>query len=108
MWSTRNEGKVDFYLIGGIGGYYLKGQLTEPGLFVGTYCDPWWWWCYDYIVEGDVIVDSVSTTKFGANAGVGVSFELANKSLIYIETRYHYINTKESTVYLPIKIGYRW
>ena len=42
------------------------------------------------------------------NSGVGVTFELPSSSQIYIEAKYHWINTKETTQYLPIVIGYRW
>lgn len=108
MWSAPSKGKVGFFLAAGVGGYRVEGRLTEPGVYGGWVCDPWLWWCYPGIGVGDVIVASESTTKFGYNAGVGVTFELPSSSQLYIEAKYHWINTKETTQYLPIVIGYRW
>jgi len=108
VWSPDTDGKVGFQLSGGIGGYHLDADLTELGLFVGPVCSPWFWWCAPGIGVGDVIVGSVSTTKFGWNGGIGITFELESDSVIYLEAKYHSVGTKVSTEYIPIVIGYRW
>ena len=99
---------VGFTLSGGTGLYEVRGQLTEPGLFVGPICDPWFWWCVPGVVPGDIITDEDSTTKLGFNAAVGISIERPSGSQVYVEVQYHRIETKEPTELLPVVVGYRW
>ena len=57
---------------------------------------------------GSVITDSVSSTEFGYNLGAAITFELENDWLIYLEAKYHWVDTKVSAKFMPISIGYRW
>jgi hypothetical protein len=107
-WTAPTQGKVGFFLSGGGGAYRVRGVLTDPAAYEGWICDPWSWWCYPGIIVGDQIVAERTTTKAGYNAGIGISFELASSSEIYLEAKYHSVNTKERTNYIPIVIGYRW
>ena len=36
------------------------------------------------------------------------SFELSNGSVIYLEAKYHWIDTQMTAEFMPISIGYRW
>jgi len=107
-WSPRTKGSVGFYVNGGIGAYYLKGRLTEPGVICGPICPPYSWWCYPGCVPGDITTDSISTTKIGYNLGIGVTFPVGRSSMIYVEAKYHTVQTDVSTDYFPILVGYRW
>ncbi len=107
-WSPRLKGSVGFYVNGGIGAYYVKGRLTEPGVVCGPVCPPYSWWCYPGCFPGDLTTDSRSTTKIGYNIGIGVTFPVGQSSMIYVEAKYHTIETEVSTNYLPILVGYRW
>jgi len=108
VWSPRLGDSAGFYAAGGIGAYRLEGALSEPGVFSGIACEPSLWWCDPGMAPGDAIPASESTTEFGINLGVGVTFEVGLSSEVYLELRYHRIDTPEATELLPFIIGYRW
>ena len=110
IWGPDLSGKVSFYLAGGIGTYYLDGQVTTRGLvYYPPICDPWYWWCYPGGVgPGNIVAGSESSWEFGVNAGIGLNIELASGSQVYFEFKYHYIDAKQATAYIPIQVGYRW
>jgi hypothetical protein len=109
IWAAKTSGKVGFNLQAGVGGYYVKGRLTEPGRICGPICDPFYpWWCWWDCVPGNVVTDSVSSTNFGYNFGAAITFELNNDSVIYLEAKYHWVDTREATKFMPIVVGYRW
>jgi opacity protein-like surface antigen len=116
IWSLNVNGRysipfssnVHGYLTAGIGGYHRKVQMTQTALFSGVICDPWWGYCYQDIVQGDRIVADRSTTRFGWNGGVGVEFFLHGGGSIFIDARYHQMETEKSTVFIPIQIGLRY
>jgi opacity protein-like surface antigen len=96
------------YLTAGIGEYYRQIRLTETVLVAGTYCDPWWGFCYQGVVPGQAIVADESTTRFAWNVGVGVEFPMGNGAAWFIDARYHELQTKQSTAFIPIQIGLRF
>jgi opacity protein-like surface antigen len=111
IWGPDNSGPVSFYLTGGVGVYYLKGQIGAPGVFTGIICDPWYpFWCYPGAVPGTVIKGEESTTEWGYNAGLGLTIEVGQSgSQIYFEAIYHSAQTNEVTSdYIPLVVGYRW
>ena len=112
QWSPmKGSGSTGFYLVAGVGAYYLDGQLTENGLvYYPPVCDPWWWWCYPGgVAPGTYVKASQTEWDFGWNAGLGVTIEVGTASQIYIEAKYHSVDTSnQSTDYIPITIGYRW
>lgn len=113
QWSPmKKEGGAGFYITAGVGGYYLDGRLTDTGLvYYPPYCDPWYWWCVPGgYGQGDYIVASEASTKFGYNGGVGLTFEVGSGGQLVIEARYHTIDTYQgtSTDFVPLTIGYRW
>ena len=96
-------------MVGGIGGYYLDGRLTSTGL---VYYPPGcgYWWCWPGSVgPGTLIRGSESTTEFGYNLGLGLTFEMGSGSQLYLEAKYHRIETDPvATEYVPLVVGYRW
>jgi hypothetical protein len=109
VWGPKLSGKIGFNLQAGIGGYYVRGRLKEPGYVCGPICDPFNpWWCWWGCTPGNVITDSTSSTNFGYYIGAAITFELDNDSIIYLEAKYHTVETDFQTSYLPISIGYRW
>ena len=107
-WIFQKEGQAGFQFSVAAGLYDVTGELTEPGLFLGPVCDPWFWWCYPGIVPGDVIVARESTTQFGFNIGLGVTFDVGIDKQIFLEARFHRINTQSATEFIPITVGFRW
>lgn len=109
LWSRSIGGGVAFNLNAGGGAYRLDAKLTEPGLFIGPVCDPWLWYCFPGIIEGDVVVDSIDTTRFGYYLGAGFSFALGDSGLeLLLEARYNRIETSTATEYIPFNIGLRF
>jgi len=104
MWSPERKGAVGWYLVGGVGLYYLQADLSENG--VGVYCDPWWYWCY--AVEGEYVIESQSEWEWGLNLGAGMTFKAGSRTEIYLEAVYHWIDTQESAQFVPISVGVRW
>ena len=92
------------YVIAGVGAYYTQVQLTEYGY--GYVCNPWWGYCY--YGNGNAVVASTSTTRFGWNGGVGMAFRLQGPTL-FIEARYTRIETSPQPLeFVPITIGLRF
>jgi hypothetical protein len=108
IWSPDTQGSVSFYIAGGIGAYYLDGQLNTTGLiYYPPVCG--WYWCYPgWVGSGDIVVGSESTWEFGYNGAIGINFELSSGSQIYVEAKYHYVDTSTALTYVPVQVGYRW
>jgi hypothetical protein len=116
---TQPDSAVRGYVVLGPGAYYRKVEITE---YVGTgvICDPYWYVCGAYPIEG--VVGSRGGWDFGFNVGGGVGFGLGEDSEFYIETRYHYVAGPEFTPpagvpgtggsssgnYLPLTFGFRF
>jgi hypothetical protein len=107
-WSPKLDGGFGIYVNGGIGGYRTEARLTEPGYVCGPICPPWSIWCYPGCVPGTIITDSVSSTDFGYNLSLAITFEVGQGSMIYLEAKYTSIDTPETTELFPINVGYRW
>ena len=111
IWGPDLGGSVGFYLTGGVGMDFIEGKITDNQLvYYPPICDPWYWWCYPGGVgPGTVIVGKEETTEFAWNAGIGLDFEVGSGSQVYVEARYHSAETeRESTVFTPLVIGFRW
>lgn len=108
-YTFELSSSVDIGVSAGVGGYNVEARLTEPGRVCGPICDPWYWWlCVPGCVPGTIVTDSESTTKFGYNLGVEIAFDVGVTTQIYVQARYHVINTKVETELLPIAIGVRF
>ena len=99
---------VGGYVGAGIGGYRRYVQLTEEVLVGGIWCDPWWGYCYEGVAPGDLIVADDKLTKFGYNGALGVTFNMPSGSQMFIEARYHHMDSKTPTEYVPFIFGFRW
>jgi opacity protein-like surface antigen len=95
------------YLTAGVGVDRRRVELTQTALFNGVVCDPWWGFCGVGVVAGDRLVASDTTTRFAWNAGLGVEFDLPGYS-VFVEAKYHRIDTDRPTEYVPIQVGLRF
>ena len=109
VWGTRGDRKAGFYVAAGVGMYYYKTQLETLGIIsYPPVCG--WYWC----VPGGAGVGTVATTadsdwEWGWNVGVGMTFAVGSSgSQIFLEAKYHEIDTDRPAEILPISIGYRW
>jgi opacity protein-like surface antigen len=98
VWTFGAPSVSNFYLIGGIGAYKLRGQDSRtPGNISG----------------GTATTVTENATKFGWNAGAGFRFRLTGYSM-FIEGRYHDIShghdvdgtgSSKPLHFIPVAIG---
>ncbi|MGH7627234.1 MAG: outer membrane protein [Gemmatimonadaceae bacterium] len=106
IYTFAPANPTKFYLIGGLGLYNFRNQLTSPApaltgsgaLVVGQ-------------GSGATETFSASSTKFGVNAGAGVRFQFTTFSM-FVESRFHNIFGVHGTTrssgniqMIPITIG---
>lgn len=103
------------YFIGGGGWYHRKASLsTHIATGSSITCSPTWeWWgfqCASGAVISDQTLASSTSDVLGMNAGVGVTFKVAEpRYRVYLEARYHYAPTKNvKTELIPITFGIRF
>lgn len=107
LWEPETSGTVGFYLTAGVGMYYLYADLGNYDYYNTIYCD-FWGWCYPVTVTGEYEIRDESTWEWGANAGVGITFELQSGAHFYVETSYQWIDTENAATFVPVNIGWRW
>ncbi|MDP3910416.1 MAG: hypothetical protein Q8Q14_08480, partial [Gemmatimonadales bacterium] len=61
--------------------------------------------CFPY---DEVIEDNDRLTKLGYNASLAITFPLQSGGEIYVEGRFHRMDSSPATEYVPVVIGYRW
>jgi hypothetical protein len=109
---------VGFYVIAGPGIYRRSATITEftGQVAVGTYCDPWLYFCYPTAAPAEDVIGSRHSTDFGLNGGIGMYFVLSPPLRLYLEARYHYIwgptfhnmtgkSFDANGKYLPVTLG---
>jgi len=112
LWSATVNGEARFplgrgvyaYAVAGIGAYYA--QLNIQGFANGYSCYPWWYYCY----YGNGYVTAYNdVTKFGWNAGGGVSWLLRNGMTLFVEGRYNDMQTSPQALeYVLVNFGVRF
>jgi hypothetical protein len=108
IWEFGRRGGIGWYVGAGVGGYRRYVALTQQALVSGIICDPWWGVCYPATSVGDVITADDKLTKIGYNAALGLTFPKKSGGEVFLEARFHRMESEEPTEYLPIQIGYRW
>jgi opacity protein-like surface antigen len=110
-WGTANAEYqfpivpgINGYVVGGAGAYYTQISLTEFGY--GYVCNPWWGYCY--FGSGSAVVAQHDVTKFGWNAGLGVSFRLRGGTVLFVESRYNAVQMPQTFEFVPINIGVKF
>lgn len=127
-----NQG-LGAYVTGGVGFYHKITTFTQPA--VGTYCDPFYGYCYDY--QANQPIDSYTSNAPGVDVGMGFTYKFSHFSneRLYGEVRYVYMFNQyrpgidatvdtptlanfavlndypansERTSYIPVKFGIRF
>ena len=117
--KSSSSSPVKAYAIGGTGMYFRSVSLTTPDVGFTTYCDPYWYVCYPAAVEIDRVVGDRGEWDPGINVGGGVTFNLGDQALFYVETRWHYmwgpevtnlegVTQKANGQYFPVTFGFRF
>ncbi|MEO6910847.1 MAG: hypothetical protein ABI158_07975 [Edaphobacter sp.] len=137
VWSLSINPIVNYYTsdtwgayaIGGIGFYHKIATFTLPG--TGTYCDPYYGYCYQY--QANVPIDSYTSNAPGFSGGLGFTRKLSRfgSAKLYAEARYVWVDNQPRpysatgtsqnpnyfnvypanslrTSYIPVTFGFRW
>lgn len=121
-YLTRKESKVHVYVVGGGGLYYRKVDITKY-LGSGYVCDPYWYVCGYYPVEGTIASRGGWDPGIDIGGGIGIPIS-SDHAEFYIESRFHYVwgpkfagidngivNIPGGTAngsYVPLTFGFRW
>ncbi len=100
--------RVRGYAMAGVGGAWRRIELTQTVGVPGFFCDPWWGFCGGGYVPGDAVVSSNDVTRFAWNAGVGLSIATGYGQSWFVEARYDRIETDRPTIFVPIRVGFRF
>jgi len=120
-YLTRKESSLHVYVVAGGGFYYRKVDITKY-LGTGYICDPYWYVCGYYPVEG--VIASRGGWDPGINVGGGIGIPIGEHAEFYIESRFHYVwgptfgalDTPLGSIpggtangsYVPLTFGFRW
>lgn len=116
--GTTKSKPARVYLIGGLAAVNRYAAVTEPTVVGGCYWDPWWGYICGSGVADEIIADQ-DTWAFGANGGLGLSYQIKRGPQIFVEGRYRMAFTKDeenatdtrpgiNTTWIPITFGFRW
>ena len=101
------KGRFDFYVTGGGGYYRLNQDFTQPGVVSTTFFDPF----FGFVPVSfgtNIVVQSYSVNKPGANIGAGVAFGSKWGGKFFAEARYEHIFVGSTgTDYIPVTFGFR-
>jgi hypothetical protein len=108
-WRFPIGSRVNGYALGGVGWYRRTVEFTQPTLALIDIIDAWWGYVGSEIVPANQILGTVSNNAFGGNIGGGIGIPLGGSGAeVFVETRYHYANTKNSATHiLPVSFGFR-
>lgn len=137
VWSFSIDPIVNYYtsdtwgayVTGGVGFYHKIATFTLPG--TGTYCDPYYGYCYNY--QSNFPIDSYTSNAPGFNGGLGFTRKLSRfgSAKFYAEARYVWVDNQSRpysetgtpsnpsyfnvfpanshhTSYIPVTFGFRW
>lgn len=108
VYAFNPDGPVELSLIGGLGAYRVTGQVDRTVVIPGAVYDPWWgMWEVGYAASTAVLA-SRTTTKLGANLGIGLSYRVSPQVSVTLEARYTRIETQHTLEYVPVTFGVRF
>jgi hypothetical protein len=105
LYEFGGKGRIGGYVGGGVGGYSRYQTVTQKVIRSPAFCDPLVQLC---AITTTVSTESSRLTKIGFDVGAALTFPLRSAGEIYIEARYHFMNSDPATEYVPINVGYRW
>jgi opacity protein-like surface antigen len=118
LWSvTANprlrlhaKGKVDPYLVGGVGYYRRTVEFTQPALVPVFFFDPFFGIFFNTLLPANQVIGRIRQGGVGGSLGGGLDWKLPGDKLkFYAEVRYHYADTgRIPTRMIPVTLGLRW
>ena len=118
MWSiTVNpklrlnpHGRVDPYLVGGVGYYRRTVQFTKPAVVSVFFFDPFFGVFFNTLVPANQVLGTITEGGVGGSIGGGLDFNLKHTGFkVFGEARYSNADTgRVSTTMVPVTFGIRW
>ncbi|HEV7551619.1 MAG TPA: outer membrane beta-barrel protein [Candidatus Angelobacter sp.] len=104
------KGKVDPYVVGGVGYYRRTVEFTEPTLVPVFFFDPFFGIFFNTLVPANKVIGRIRQGGVGGSLGGGFDWRLPGDKLkFYTEARYHFADTgRIPTRMVPITFGIRW
>jgi Outer membrane protein beta-barrel domain len=106
----NRHGKIDPYVIGGVGYYRRTVEFTRPALVPVFIYDPFFGVFFDTLVPANEVLGRITEDGVGGSLGGGFDIKLGDSGLkFFSEARYHYANTgRIVTRMVPVTFGIRW
>jgi opacity protein-like surface antigen len=118
MWSiTLNprlrlnpKGKLDPYVVGGVGYYRRTIEFTRPVLVSVFIFDPFFGGFFNTLVQSNQVIGDITRGGVGGSLGAGFDVKLPRTGAkVFAEARYHYAATgRIVTRMIPVTVGVRW
>jgi opacity protein-like surface antigen len=106
----HTKGKVDPYVVGGVGYYRRTVEFTKPALVPVFFFDPFFGIFFNTLVSANQVIGRIRQGGVGGSLGGGLDWKLPGDKLkFYAEGRYHYADTgRIPTRMIPVTLGLRW
>jgi opacity protein-like surface antigen len=118
MWSLtvdprvrfKSTGRVNPYLVGGVGFYRRTIEFTQPALVPVTFFDPIFGFLFNTVIPANQVLGDIRRSGVGGNLGAGLEVKLGDSGVKgFGEARYEYAATgRIPTRVVPVTFGFRW
>ena len=118
MWSItvnpklrlHHGGKLDPYVVGGVGYYRRTIEFTRPTVVQVFIFDPFFGGFFDTFVRANQVLGKITRDGVGGSLGAGFDVGLGDSGAkFFTEARYHYADTgRIPTRMVPVTFGIRW
>ena len=108
--KLNSVGKVNPYLVGGVGYYRRTVEFTQPSLVPVTVFDPFFGFFFNTFVPAHQVLGDIRQSGIGGNLGAGLDVKLGDSGVkAFAEARYEYADTGSiPTRIVPLTFGFRW
>lgn len=108
LWSPHLRGAFGLAVHAGVGAYYVDVDPFYPGCGCKSASTRTRMSCArGWAAKSEITVPD-SSVELGFSIGALVSFEVGSTSSIYLELRYHQVQSEVETAYMPLALGLRW
>jgi opacity protein-like surface antigen len=118
MWSLtvdprvrfKSTGRVNPYVVGGVGFYRRTIEFTQPALVPVAFFDPIFGFLFNTVVPANQVLGDIRRSGVGGNLGGGLEVKVGDTGVkAFGEARYEYAATgRIPTRVVPVTFGFRW
>jgi opacity protein-like surface antigen len=117
MWSITVDpklrlhpsGRVDPYIVGGVGYYRRTIEFTQPTVAPVFLFDPFFDTFFSELVPANIVLGDITRGGVGGNLGAGFDVPFVGGTRFSIEARYQYAATGNLPMrMIPLTVGIKW